>query len=280
MSSISKESEFLLSAARKGRLTHCVMLSGSSAQTEPVCTALAAALLCPSGGEEDCSCSVCRRVREGIHPDVVTIDRGESIISVDDVRELRAQAVIAPLEAARKIFILKNAHNMNAAAQNAALKLFEEPPAGVGFLLTCENHAAMLQTIRSRCMTVTLGGEDAHEVSEEDLREAKSQAQEFAAALAKDDELELYLACIKLEKQKRPAAAAFFDAALEMVRGALLCSVGMPAEETVLSSLGTQKLYRMADILLRRRADVDRNVGVAHLMGTISAEYFGDSDIS
>lgn len=278
MSNSLNESEFLRAAAKSRRLTHCILLVGEPGETGALACDLAAALLCPSGGEAGCACPVCRRVREGIHPDVETLDKGESLIGVEDVRALRASAFVAPLEAQGKVYILKHVQNMNAAAQNAALKLFEEPPQGVTFFLLCENHAAMLETVRSRCMTVVLG-EGRSEGETNDAREAaRAQAKEFAEALLKDDELTLYLACMKLEKLKRAEAAAFFDETLLLVRGALRAALHADeaADKNVqaLSLLGTVKLARIAEILLARRADTDRNVGVAHLMGTISAEYF------
>lgn len=283
MSSISKESDFLFAAARQGRLAHCVMLVGAAEETCPVAVQLAAVLVCPSGGQPSCTCAVCRHVRSGIHPDVVSLDRGEGLITVDDVRGLRAEVFVAPLEAEKKVFLIHHAGNMNGAAQNAALKLFEEPPAGVFFVLLCENQDAMMETVRSRCMTVVLSRGSGSVLPEEtpEVQQlhaaALAQASEFAAALVQEDELALYLACIQWEKLKRPEAAAFFDAALARVRTALLAAQGFPDPhaDAALAGLGTVRLYRIAEILLRRRAAVERNVGVAHLMGSISAEYFG-----
>lgn len=274
-----KESEFLQAAAQSRRLPHCVLLVGRPEETLPLARQTAAALLCPNGAQPSCACGVCRRVRAGIHPDVGLLDKGESLISVEDVRELRASAFVAPLEADGKVYIVCHAQNMNAAAQNAALKILEEPPQGVRFLLLCENHSAMLETVRSRCMTVVLGGADEGErESGGDRGQAQAQAEEFAQALCADDELSLYLACMKLEKLKRQEAAAFFDEALELVRGAVRAALGVEkaADETreKLCALGVTRLCRIASILLSRRGDVDRNAGVAHLMGTISAQYY------
>ena len=254
------------------------MLVGQDGETGPLAVSLAAALLCPESGGEDCACPVCRRIRASIHPDVETLDKNEAEIRVDDVRTLRASAFVAPLEAQGKVYILRHVQNMNAAAQNAALKLFEEPPQGVTFFLLCENHAAMLETVRSRCMTVVLSGEAGEDDPDADRAQARTQAAEFAAALLENDELSLYTSCMKLEKLRRTEAAAFFDEALSLLRAALrLCVRADDAgDETArrLSSLGTARLSRISQILLDRRAAADRNVGVAHLMGTISAEYY------
>ena len=279
MSSISNAYKFLFEAAREGKLAHCVMLVGAAEKAHAVAAALAAALLCRSGGQIACTCQTCRRVRERIHPDVVTLDRGESLITVDDVRAIRASAYIAPLEAGNKVFLICHAQNMNGAAQNAALKLFEEPPEGVFFFLLCENQDAMMETVRSRCMTVLLPrlSEDTDPQEEELRAAATEQAEQFVAALAQEDELALHIVCMQWEKLKRQEATAFFDAVLERVRAALLAAQGLPASgaDQALIRLGTVRLYRIARILLDRREAAGRNVGVAHLMGSICAEYFG-----
>ena len=276
MSNTSKEYKLLLRSAREKHLPHCLLLQGPDALTLHAATDAAAALLCPVSGDEGCGCQTCRRIREGIHPDVVTLDRADAIIPVDDIRQLRSDAVIAPLEARGRVFIIKNAQNMNRAAQNAALKLFEEPPEGVSFFLLAQNADALMQTVRSRCTDFYFGAQDDGEKSEEEReeeKEAAAQAEEFIRALAADDELELFLVCSRLEKLKRPACAAFFDAALDCVRTALLAAAR--GEDAPLAKLGREKLYRMARILLDCRAEIDMNVNTAHLTGTVAPLYFG-----
>ena len=77
-------------------------------------------------------------------------------ISVDQVRALRSDAYIRPNEGERKVYILEGADRMNASAQNAMLKLLEEGPAYAAFLLLAENAGGVLETVRSRCETLTL----------------------------------------------------------------------------------------------------------------------------
>ncbi len=120
---------------------------------------LSAALLCQAGGKRPCGlCRDCRKSLSGIHPDIITTrrdidDKGREKrdISVGQVRAIVADAQVMPNEAARKVYVFEDADKMNTAAQNAILKLLEEPPGAAAFILSCSNPALLLKTVRSRC---------------------------------------------------------------------------------------------------------------------------------
>lgn len=139
---------------RERGLSHAYLISGPTGSGKhTLAQSLCAAMVCQSGGERPCgSCTPCKKVFGGIHPDVVTISgEGSKPISVDQVRALRADAYIRPNEGERKIYVLEQAGQMNASAQNAMLKLLEEGPVYAAFLLLCEQESQLLVTIRSRC---------------------------------------------------------------------------------------------------------------------------------
>ncbi|MBD3161311.1 MAG: AAA family ATPase [Candidatus Eisenbacteria bacterium] len=75
-------------------------------------------------------------------------------ISIDRIRELKAEAAMSLVEGRRRVFILTEAHRMQEEAAQSALKLIEEPPAGTHLILTVEEPAALLPTIVSRCQRV------------------------------------------------------------------------------------------------------------------------------
>ena len=77
-------------------------------------------------------------------------------IMVDQVRALIEDSYILPNEAERKVYIIEDADKMNVNAQNAALKLLEEPPNGAVFILCAVNPKALLPTVRSRCAEINL----------------------------------------------------------------------------------------------------------------------------
>ena len=150
-----------LKIADPGRLSHAYLISAPDMQAALAQVGeLAAAAVCTGGGKKPChQCRACHKVAENIHPDVITIARLEDDkgrpkreIGVDQIRQLSADACVMPNEAARKVYIIREAETMNIPAQNAALKLLEEPPLGALFLLCTTNASQLLPTVRSRCV--------------------------------------------------------------------------------------------------------------------------------
>ena len=84
-----------------------------------------------------------------------------SSFPVETVREIRSSAYILPNEAEYKVVILSGADETSTGAQNALLKILEEPPPHLLFILTCENRFKLLPTIQSRVVGVALGAVDA-----------------------------------------------------------------------------------------------------------------------
>lgn len=89
------------------------------------------------------------------HPYVQVID-SEGSISIDDIRKLTnfCKLKVSGTRAVRRVIIVENAQNMTHEAQNAFLKLLEEPPADTVIILTADNAQHMLPTILSRVVTV------------------------------------------------------------------------------------------------------------------------------
>lgn len=101
------------------------------------------------------SCDSCTSVFNSQHPSVVEID-GATFSGADDMREIRRQAYMASM-GHLKVFIIDEAHSLSGQAWNVLLKLFEEPPTGVCFiLLTSEPHKVPTK-IRTRAMRLDFG---------------------------------------------------------------------------------------------------------------------------
>ena len=150
---------------RPDRLPHALLLSGPAGSGRHTLAALLAqALVCDHPEDAPCGrCPNCQRAAQGIHPDVPPLsafvadkDRGKQFITVDTVRALRADAFVRPNQAARKVYTIDPAEGMNPNAQNALLKVLEDGPEYVTFLLLAENPMALLPTIRSRCVALRL----------------------------------------------------------------------------------------------------------------------------
>ena len=142
------------------RMSHaCILAAPSDEECMKMARALAQGILCERGGDEPCGrCEACRKVSADIHPDLITVrrlndDKGRPRreITVEQIRSVNRDAWVLPNEAARKVYIISEADKMNPAAQNAALKLLEEPPNGAVFLLCASNPSLLLPTVRSRC---------------------------------------------------------------------------------------------------------------------------------
>lgn len=112
---------------------------------------IACALFCEQEDIVCGKCGACRRMNAGSMPDYTVFNEAGEAIKVDLVRDIRRQSFIRPSEAEQKVFVINRADLMNVAAQNALLKVLEEPQSTT-FLLLCENDKLLLQTVRSRCM--------------------------------------------------------------------------------------------------------------------------------
>jgi len=131
-----------------------LLISGPAGSGKTTVAKLAAlAIACQSNGARPClSCEACRKITADISPDVITIgpEKDRRTIGVEAVRRVRATAYMKPNDLSVKIYVLRDAEKMTSQAQNALLKLFEEPPTGVYFLLMAAEASALLPTVRSR----------------------------------------------------------------------------------------------------------------------------------
>lgn len=247
-----------------GRLSHAYIISGPSEHAvDSLAQQLAAAYICTGSGDRPCGvCSNCRKAKGKIHPDIieVSVPEDKRIISVEQIRQVRAEAYIKPNEAERKVFIIRDAQAMNANAQNALLKVLEDGPGYLAFLLLTENPEQLLPTIRSRCESLnlaTLPGEEASALGD-DLRSAALQ---LAELLLHGEERQLIEFTVGLEQKKwdRDTLLAFFDAVEEALRQKLLSE-----PKHVLAILERLKQVRPAALF---------NVGTGHLLGLLAAKH-------
>lgn len=108
---------------------------------------------------------VARRMRALAEPRLFLLRRGlneretalSNDIRIDEVRKMKSFFALSAADGGRRVAIIDSADEMNPAAANALLKLLEEPPAGVTFLVVSHQPSRLLPTIRSRCRTLRLG---------------------------------------------------------------------------------------------------------------------------
>jgi len=184
----------LSGAVREGRLAHAFLLCGPRG-TGKTSTAriLAKMVNCESGPTpEPCgSCDQCVAVRDGQHLDVVEIDAA-SHGGVDDARDLREKAPTAPVQGREKVYIIDEAQRLSREAFDALLKVFEEPPVGVRFVLATTEPHKMPATIVGRCQRFDFRRVPVEAVAEHLERIAKDEGMslspEAAHAIARQTE--------------------------------------------------------------------------------------------
>lgn len=99
-------------------------------------------------------CRSCKKIMVDMHPDIINIKPDNQIIKISAIRELFQLIISKPNEAKMRAIIIENAETMNEQAQNAFLKMLEEPPSNTFFILITENINSMLATIVSRCRNI------------------------------------------------------------------------------------------------------------------------------
>ena len=178
--------EALCRAFAEERLPHALILESSPGRAKELARVLAKAAVCLSEEERPCGvCAACIRAEAGSHPDILTLDGDGNprAFPVDAIRGVRSAAYVKPNEARCKVFVLLGVQNMSEISQNALLKILEEPPRDVLFLLTTASAAALLPTVRSRAQVFSLG--------DEELSGDWEKAEQIARAVTASGEAEL-----------------------------------------------------------------------------------------
>lgn len=148
---------------KSGRFPHAIVIEGEQGLGKKTLAGeLARALVCRGDIKPCGECTQCRKAIQKIHPDIFEYVPSGSANSfhVDTVREVINSAYIRPNEADYKVYILSDAQCMNASAQNALLKILEEPPSYAVFIITTVSKSSLLNTVLSRCVVITLEGVD------------------------------------------------------------------------------------------------------------------------
>ena len=262
--------------AGRGTLSHALLFSGSGDRIAAAQYA-AAAMECQGGGQKPCgTCPACRKVFSGIHPDVITVrDEAHKNLSVDTVRQIRADAYIRPNEGARKVYIFPDCTILTEQDQNVLLKIVEEGPPYAAFLFCAENSSVVLQTLRSRCVELKL---HPAVTVEKESSEAGVELCRLLAAGKRGTDTELM---VRLEKKRldRDGLAAMLDQARTLLAAALLAQYGQSPEgpdAALIVQLGKrltkQRIMGTIELLQTYRGACSYNVGASHVLGALAVE--------
>ena len=136
-----------------GKFSHAYLFTGSRGTGKTTCSKIVAkAVNCerPVDGNPCNECAACRGIDDGSVLDVVEIDAASNN-GVDNIRQLREEAYFLPASVKYRVYILDECHMLSPGAVNALLKILEEPPAHVIFILATTEIHKVLPTILSRC---------------------------------------------------------------------------------------------------------------------------------
>lgn len=264
MGKLNKLYESVRNSVTQGSFPHGVLVEcQNEKEGEDFARFIANCLVCRGDFKPCGACSDCLKAQKNGHPDITETDgvKGKSRnFTVDAVREIRDDAFIVPNESDRKIYILKNAHNMNEQAQNAILKILEEPPAYVYFIIVTNSKSTMLETVLSRVQVYSLLSDEG-EITEKEENAVKG----FVSALLNVNESALMEQTAVFQKNNQ-FARSVLTLLSEVFRDALVKKSGFEREfrfeqevKTLANSVTAKNLIQLCAVCDELVESIDRN---------------------
>ena len=251
----------LAESLAKNHISHFYLISGPRGSGKRTLAKLMAQSILCTGRSKPCGvCDPCRKVLNGNHPDLITVEDPEhKNVAVKIVRQFREDVFIRPNESEYKVYLF--VQDLGIEGQNALLKILEEPPKYGIFLLLTDNPEKILPTVRSRCTELKMQALDQPvlqtylsarfpDAAREDIAAAAMrsggflgqalellesggavppQTESFINAVSSRNPLLLTETLVPMEKWKRDALADILQSWLELTEEALADRSGRSA---------------------------------------------------
>lgn len=258
----------IAAAIDSGTMSHAVLLTGGTEkERKDLAILLAQALLCEKENKPCLKCPSCAKIKSGNHPDIL-ITSGEAgkqkSIKIDTIRDIRRRAFIVPNEAAFQIFIILEASGMGEEAQNALLKILEEPPATARFILASRSRDDFRQTILSRVTAFAISEDSGQAAGEKENSKAEAAARDILTAMTTKNEYKIILSTGSLEKNRKNFKAAL-ERMIILLRDAIVSKYrpyngnDRALIEKLANTFSDSVMMQMQETLKTLVADADKN---------------------
>ena len=147
--------KYLAKSIKQNNILHSYLFLGTNGIGKLlIAKEFAKNILCINSNENLCTCKSCMCFESNNHPDFYCINENGESIKVDEIRELTEKVIEKPILSNRKVYIINDCDKMTPEAQNCLLKTLEEPPEFIVIILISSNENIILNTIKSRCMSI------------------------------------------------------------------------------------------------------------------------------
>ncbi|OGO88801.1 MAG: hypothetical protein A2Y17_03855 [Clostridiales bacterium GWF2_38_85] len=227
------------------------------------------------------SCSSCLKLSELCHPDVVLLSSsgGRFSFHIEDIRFIRSDAYVMPNDSDKKIYILENAQDMTVQAQNALLKILEEPPKNVYFFILTIRRELLLPTVLSRGQIIKL------ESPEDKQREVNENAALTLKALLSplNNRFDFFAFFLSL-KLKRDKALELFNDIVELLRDLIIYkesgnSTIYDQTEKLSVLVSAKAIIKMMDSLREAILKIENNANINAVFTLLAYELWSSKSI-
>lgn len=228
-----------------------------------------------TGKNKPCGiCEQCHKAKEKAHADIKYAypEKKSKTYSIDQMRDILKDSFIRPNEANAKVYIFEEADNrLSAVVQNSLLKLLEEPPQNVFFILLCENSKKLLITILSRCVLLRIKSEQKFDKS------AAQSAKEIVHGILSAREYELLKAINTLcDKEKSDEILStvklILRDGLAILSGAD-CIFDEELGKIISTHMTKSKILEMIELTEAAKSKITQNININLLATWLCGEY-------